>query len=109
MTRIHGRIGLTIIVIAMLMAGCITMGKPFPTGAVSMIKIGETTRQEIGRLFGNPWRRGLDSGKKTWTYAHYRYALFGNPRTRDLVVRFDEKGVVVSYTFNSSYPQDVRP
>jgi hypothetical protein len=88
--------------------GCITIGRPFPVGAVYQIKMGETTRTEINRLFGNPWRTGIDNDRKTWTYAHYRYTLFGGPMTRDLVVRFDDKGVVVSYTFNSTYPQDNR-
>ena len=86
--------------------GCITLGRPFPVGAVYQIKIDKTTRAEISRNFGMPWRRGIDSGYKTWTYAHYRYNLFGSQMTRDLIVRFDKDGVVKSYTFNSSYPQD---
>ncbi len=89
-------------------ASCVTIGRPFPVGAVYQIKMGETTRAEINRLFGNPWRTGLDNDRKTWTYAHYRYALFRAPMTRDLIVRFDEKGIVVSYTFNSTYPGDNR-
>jgi hypothetical protein len=61
------------------------------------------------RLFGAPWRTGLEDGQQTWTYGHYKYSLFSREKTRDLVVRFDEKNVVVSYTFNSTEPDDLQP
>ena len=57
-------------------------------------------------LFGTPWRTGVEDGQRTWTYGHYRYALLGTTRTRDLVVRFDENDVVSSYTYNSTDPED---
>jgi hypothetical protein len=88
--------------------GCVTIGKPFPVSAVYMIKIGETTRDDVEHLFGPPWRKGIDSGEKTWTYAHYLYTVFGSPMTRDLIVRFDENGMVTTYSFSSSYPEDAR-
>lgn len=95
--------GLTALVAVL---GCATIGQDFPVKAVSDIRIGETTRDEISDLFGPPWRTGIDNGEKTWTYAHYRYSLFSDAKTRDLVVRFNEQGIVVSYTFNSTYPED---
>jgi hypothetical protein len=73
---------------------------------VPSISIGETTRDDVRRAFGTPWRTGLEDGQRTWTYARYRYSILGAAQTRDLVVRFDEQGRVVSYTFNSTYPQD---
>ncbi|MEW5801225.1 MAG: outer membrane protein assembly factor BamE [bacterium] len=93
-------------VMSMVMSGCVTIGREFPVDAVTRIQMGKTTRTEIDRLFGTPWRTGIDDGMRTWTYAHYRYSIFGDSRTRDLVVRFDEKGIVASYTFNSTYPED---
>lgn len=88
--------------------GCLTVGEAFPVAPVSRIEIGATNKQEIRRTFGTPWRTGLEDGQQTWTYGHYRYALFGGTRTRDLVVRFDERDLVVSYSFNSSFPEDRR-
>ncbi|MCL6584108.1 MAG: outer membrane protein assembly factor BamE [bacterium] len=88
------------------LAGCVTIGREFPVEAVSKIQKGKTTRAEIDLLFGTPWRTGIDDGMKTWTYAHYRYSLLGSPKTRDLIVRFNDQGVVVSYTFNSTYAED---
>jgi hypothetical protein len=61
---------------------------------------------QVRELFGTPWRTGVEDGQPTWTFGHYHYALLGNTRTKDLVVRFDEHDVVASYTFNSTDPKD---
>lgn len=83
-------------------AGCAAyVGRPFPVAAVKQIEIGKTTREDIRRQFGQPWRTGIEDGRKTWTYGQYSRTL-----TRDLVVRFDDRGVVVSYSFSSSAPED---
>ncbi|MBM4336458.1 MAG: outer membrane protein assembly factor BamE [Deltaproteobacteria bacterium] len=90
----------------LLTSACLTVGRPFPTDAVGQLQIGQTTRDEVHRIFGEPWRAGVEDGRRTWTYGHYRYKLFGTTETRDLVVRFDARGVVVSYTFNAAPPLD---
>ena len=90
--------------LVLLLAGCLTVGRDFPADRVGEIEIGHTTRDEIHRMFGEPWRTGLEDGRRTWTYGRYRYKLFGTTETRDLVVRFDALGVVASYTFNSAPP-----
>jgi len=81
---------------------CATVGRDFPTDTVAQIQIGKTTLTEINELFGPPWRTGVEDGDKTWTYGYYKYRLFGDSTTRDLVVRFDERGVVNSYSYNTS-------
>ena len=86
------------------LAGCLTVGRDFPVDKVGEIAIGKTTRDDVHRLFGDPWRTGIEDGRRTWTYGHYRYKLVGTTETRDLVVRFDPNGVVSSYTFNAAPP-----
>jgi hypothetical protein len=93
---------------ALALASCLTVGRPFPVESVREIQIGKTTQDDVRTRFGAPWRTGIEDGQRTWTYGHYRYAALGTTRTRDLVVRFDDKGTVVSYTFNSTYPEDAR-
>lgn len=83
---------------------CMTVGREFPTSEVGQLQIGKTTRDDVHRIFGEPWRTGIEDGRRTWTYGHYKYKLFGEEETRDLVIRFDAKGVVVSYTFNAAPP-----
>ena len=96
--------GLWLGVCALALSACLTVGREFPTDDVAQIQIGHTTRDEVHRMFGEPWRTGLEDGRRTWTYGHYKYKLIGTTETRDLVVRFDAKGVVVSYTFNAAPP-----
>ena len=91
-------LGISLLVIM----SCATVGRDFPTDLVTQIQIGKTTQAEINRLFGMPWRTGIENGDRTWTYGYYRYRLFGESTTRDLVVRFDERGLVNSYSFNTS-------
>jgi len=87
---------------AILLSGCVTVGQEFAKSRVTDIKIGQTRKQEVQDMFGQPWRIGLEDGHVTWTYGIYRYYLFGNDDTQDLLVRFDNQGVVRSYTFSST-------
>lgn len=95
-----GKAGLVIILLFVL--GCATIGREFSTHKVSLIRLGETTQVDIRRMFGDPWRVGLENGKTTWTYGHYRYSLFSPAKTTDLIVRFNQQGVVESYSYNTT-------
>jgi outer membrane protein assembly factor BamE (lipoprotein component of BamABCDE complex) len=84
------------------LAGCANVGNKFETAKVVEIKAGETRQAEILELLGQPWRKGLENGALTWTYAHYRYSAFSPFKSDDLVIKFENNGVVKSYTFNTS-------
>lgn len=88
--------------VLLCVSSCATIGRDFPESQVSEIRIGETTQAQIRDMFGSPWRVGIEDGQPTWTYGKYRYRLFGHANTKDLVIRFDEKDVVVSYSFNTT-------
>jgi hypothetical protein len=83
---------------------CITVGREFRPDAVQLVELNVTTRAQVQAQFGAPWRTGVEDGLETWTYGHYRYSMFGASRTRDLVVKFDDTGVVVSYQYNTTTP-----
>jgi hypothetical protein len=83
-------------------SGCASIGREFPAGQVPTIRIGQTTQNDIYTTFGAPWRTGIDNGMKTWTYGHYQYSLFGDGETEDLVIKFDNRGIVSSYVFNTT-------
>ena len=96
---------LAIILISMMImfvSGCITLGKDFPEANVSSITIGLTTKNEIRRLFGSPWLSGIQDGQPAWTYGSYDYSLFGERKAKDLVVQFDDKAKVSSFTFSTT-------
>ena len=86
----------------MFVSGCITLGKDFPETNVSSITIGVTTKNEIRKLFGSPWLSGVQDGQPAWTYGSYDYSLFGERKAKDLVVQFDDKAKVSSFTFSTT-------
>lgn len=83
-------------------AGCVSLGKPFPAERVNSIVIGKTTQAEILSIYGQPFRTGINDGNPAWTYADYRFKLFGPQKTTDLYVRFNADGTVKSYSFNTN-------
>lgn len=87
---------------ALPLSGCVTVGQEFAASRVPEIKVGQTRKQDITELFGTPWRTGMEDGRPTWTYGIYKYSLFGGDDTQDLLIRFDNQGVVKSYTFSST-------
>lgn len=100
--------GLALVFTAVLVlgaTGCISVGRHFPTGPIPQLQVGQTTQQQVLETFGPPWRTGIDSGQRTWTYGYYRYSLFASPVARDLVIKFDQKGVVSSYNYNTTTNQ----
>ena len=100
--KIFGLLLLSLVVFS----GCATIGRDFAASAVQKIQIGKTTQNDIQTMFGSPWRTGIEDGKQTWTYGKYHYSIFSEPSAQDLVVRFDNKGVVSSYTYNTTeHPQ----
>ncbi|MGQ9812018.1 MAG: hypothetical protein ACUVQ2_01175 [Dissulfurimicrobium sp.] len=87
-----------------LINSCVSMGRDFPVDSVPKIQIGKTTQQDIVRMFGPPWRTGIEDGKTIWTYGRYNYSLIGSSNTYDLVIRFNAQNIVESYTFNTTAP-----
>ena len=83
-------------------SGCITLGKDFPVANVHAIKVGQTTKGEVRKLFGPPWLSGIQDSELAWTYGNYDYSIFGERKAKDLVVQFDENGLVTTYTFSTT-------
>jgi hypothetical protein len=83
-------------------AGCVSVGRPFPTEQIKSIALGKTTQAEIEKSYGHPYRTGIEDGDATWTYVDEHLGIFGQPRTKDLYVRFNADGTVKSYAFNTN-------
>jgi hypothetical protein len=96
------RIAFALAVAVFLLGACATVGTDFPDQYASKIVIGKTTRADIEKHLGRPFRTGLDSGDPTASYVYYHLGLFSEPVTKDLTVRYSNGGVVKSYTFNAN-------
>ncbi len=88
--------------IAVAISSCATVGREFSTDGVPQIQMNVTTRADILRIFGQPWRIGVEDGLKTWTYGHYRYSIMKEPNTSDLIIRFNDKDIVASYSYSTN-------
>ena len=93
--------------LATSLGGCLPFGAAFPTEPVPRLERGVQSQADVQRMFGEPFRVGLDDGDLTWTYLHGRYSLLGDTTSRDLVIRFDAQGKVSSYSFNTTEPSDL--
>lgn len=91
-----------------LLAGCglLVVGADFPSPTKDLIQAGKTTKADLLRFFGEPYQVGIDSGDLTWRWFYAR-KYSGGEISRDLTVRFDNKGIVKSYSFNSNEPEDM--
>ena len=102
--QISSLAGIFVILSLLLSAGCVKLhvGFDFPEEQVQSIQLGKTTKEEIRKTFGEPWRIGLENGLETWTYGKYTYSGSTETSAKDLVVRFTKKDIVESYTFSKT-------
>ena len=94
------------VILLLALSGCATIGKPFHFKGPGEIKIGKTTQKEIMARYGDPYRVGYDGGSVQWTYCLYKYRVFGESETKDLIVTFKRNGRVSNYVYNSSLEED---
>jgi outer membrane protein assembly factor BamE (lipoprotein component of BamABCDE complex) len=82
--------------------GCGTVGKDFNDSKISKIADGTTTRAEIRKMFGEPFKMGTQNGLLVWVYEYNLYHSIKDDKSKNLVVLFDSNGVVQSHQFMSS-------
>ena len=98
-------IGLIILVgIILLPGGCGTAGKSFDTSKVESIVNGTSTRSDIKKIFGEPFKTGIQNGQPIWVYEDNHYSIIREETSKDLIIIFRPDGIVQSYQFMSSKP-----
>tara|TARA_B100000315_G_scaffold132385_1_gene121855 strand:- start:118 stop:429 length:312 start_codon:yes stop_codon:yes gene_type:complete len=86
----------------LVLGGCGTAGKNFDEAKVSKIANGTTTRAEIRKMFGEPFKTGIQNGLPVWIYEYNLFYSIENNKSKNLVVVFGSNGVVQSHQFMSS-------
>ena len=98
-------IGLIILVgIILLPGGCGTAGKNFNASKIGSIVNGTTTQSDIKKIFGEPFKTGIQNGQPIWVYEDHLYSIISNDSSKDLIIIFGPNGVVQSHQFMSSKP-----
>jgi len=83
------------------LAGCALSGKNLTEAKVKDIQTSVTTREQILSSFGEPGRKGRDSGFETWRYS-YRNLDAEGWVNRDLYLIFNPDGTVQKYSYTSN-------
>ena len=98
-------IGIVIVVgIVLISNGCGTVGKSFNTSKVDSIVNGITTQSDIKKMFGKPFKIGVQNGQPIWVYEDHHYSIIREKTSKDLIIIFSLNGIVQSYQFMSSKP-----
>jgi len=101
-------LALTVLTVVLLLTGCVSVGREFQTPTQEMIKNGITTKVELIQRFGSPSQVGIENGDQTWTWVYVRAGGLGQPLSKELHVKFDDRGVVKAYSYTSSLPEEVQ-
>jgi len=98
-------IGIIILIGTILLpGGCGTAGKSFDTSKVENIVNGTSTRSDIKKIFGEPFKIGIQNGQPVWVYEDHHYSIIGNDASKDLIIIFGLDGIVQSHQFMSNEP-----
>ena len=92
--------------IILVFSACATTykyGKEFPVNNVNQIRIGITSQQDVLDLFGEPLKKGIINGNDIFIYTKENIIFNGDDVEKkgdNLVIEFDEKGIVKNYYLN---------
>ena len=91
----------------MLRTGSVSVENQNPQGLSQKLKIGETTREDVQKEFGNPTEHSTSSnGEQTWVYIFVGHDWFWNSpitKYKTLVITFDNHGKVFEYNLTANY------
>ena len=97
---------IAVLSLSMLTSACVTNGKYFGSDT-AWIKANKTRQDDVRTLLGAPFMVGNSGGSPTWTYGFYRYKMVGESFTKELKFYWNLDKTVQSFSFNSSFPDDV--
>ena len=115
----------TIFIIVLFFSACVSTGNQqlanmSQSDIGSIVVNGQTTKSEVRAALGDPSLVDLDNnGNEKWTYYHLRSTIKGssfipvvssfksgsNNTTRQLVILYDDDGVVINHVFTQSQGQ----
>lgn len=94
------------VLLTILITSCVTTGKNFPSD-LAWIKKENTKMSDVKMVLGPPFAIGNSGGVVTWTYAFYKYDLFGKTSHKELKFYWNPNQSVKHFSFNSSFPDDL--
>ena len=91
-----------VIVLMLGLASCGSTGRDFDTTHVTDIQNNSTTQAEIKQWFGKPFNTGHENNLEMWTYQFDGYSSVGKGESKDLIIMFDDNGIVKAYRYSTN-------
>ena len=93
--------------ILLFLAACYgTVGKNFNSSQLKTIQNNVTSKKEILKNFGSPFKKGIERGQTMWTYQFDQWNAVGPAKSKDLVILFDQNNIVKAYRYTISGPEN---
>ena len=91
------------ILAVLFLHGCTLSGNEFSSSSVGKIQPNVTTKEKISKTFGEPFRKGIETGFETWRYS-YRAVITQKAGyvDKDLFLIFNKNGTVQKYSFHTN-------
>ncbi len=102
MTRI-----LALVLLSALWQACLSTGRDFPS-RTDWIQKDRTKKDDVKLVLGSPYAVGSSGGIQTWTYAFYKYTLFGRTYYKELRLYWTDGNIVKNFSFDTSFPEDLQ-
>ena len=95
---------IVVVSIVLVLGGCGAAGKNFNSSKVKGIINGTTTQTDIKKIFGEPFKIGIQNGKPIWIYENHHYSIINKNTSKDLIIILSPDGIVESHQFTSNEP-----
>lgn len=98
---------IVLLLVLFFAASCGTAGKNFDESLYENIATGTTSQNEIHSMFGTPFKKGVQNGFSVWTYEYNYYNSLGNNIMKDMVIVFDQRGIVKSHQMMTNQAESI--
>ena len=83
---------------------CAMVGTDFTTHQIGQLEEGVTTKAEVESILGEPFKEGIQNGQPIWVYEFNYYHFLGDNTSKDLVITFNDQGIVEAYQVMTNRP-----
>lgn len=97
---------LALVLLTGLWQACLSTGRDFPS-RTDWLQKDRTKKDDVKLVLGVPYAVGSSGGTQTWTYAYYKYTLFGRTYYKELKLYWNDTNIVKNFTFDTSFPEDM--
>ncbi len=93
---------MVIVLVAVSLTGCRTIGQDFDQQVISRIEKGKTSRAQVQDWLGAPYEKGLQGKYVIWTYRFIK-ASMQDENSKELTIWFEKNGRVNTFSYTTNF------